>query len=236
MRPGSIVGLIGPNGAGKTSAIDAITGFTRSSGRVTLEGTDISRVSVTKRARMGISRSFQSLELFEDSTVLDNIRAASDQRDRWSYLRDLVLPADPPLPPQVVAAIREFRLEDDLLRPVQDLPYGQRRLLAIARAVASQPSVLLLDEPAAGLGDTETAELARMVRRLAEDWGMAVLLVEHDMNFVMTVCDEIVVLDFGRKIADGPREVVRNDPAVIAAYLGETAEEQAEDREKVLEA
>jgi ABC-type branched-subunit amino acid transport system ATPase component/branched-subunit amino acid ABC-type transport system permease component len=236
VRPGRIVGLIGPNGAGKTSAIDAITGFTRSSGRVTLEGTDISRVSVTKRARMGISRSFQSLELFEDSTVLDNIRAASDQRDRWSYLRDLVLPADPPLPPQVVAAIREFRLEDDLLRPVQDLPYGQRRLLAIARAVASQPSVLLLDEPAAGLGDTETAELANMVRRLAEDWGMAVLLVEHDMNFVMTVCDEIVVLDFGRKIADGPREVVRNDAAVIAAYLGETAEEQVEDREKVLEA
>jgi sulfate-transporting ATPase len=134
-----------------------------------------------------------------------------------------------------VAAIREFRLEDHLLRQVQDLPYGQRRLLAIARAVASQPSVLLLDEPAAGLGDTETVELGNMVRRLADDWGMAVLLVEHDMNFVMSVCDEIVVLDFGRKIADGPRDVVRNDPAVVAAYLGETEEEIVEEREKVLD-
>ena len=103
----------------------------------------------------------------------------------------------------MVAAIHEFRLEDDLLRQVQDLPYGQRRLLAIARAVATQPSVLLLDEPAAGLGDVETAELAHLVRRLADDWGIAVLLVEHDMNFVMSVCDHIVVLDFGRQIAEG---------------------------------
>jgi sulfate-transporting ATPase len=235
VRPGRILGLIGPNGAGKTSAIDAVTGFARSTGIVTLNGEDLSHTSVTKRARRGISRSFQSLELFEDSTVLDNIRAASDQRDRLSYLRDLVHPANPPLPPQVVAAIREFRLEDHLLRQVQDLPYGQRRLLAIARAVASQPSVLLLDEPAAGLGDTETVELGNMVRRLADDWGMAVLLVEHDMNFVMSVCDEIVVLDFGRKIADGPRDVVRNDPAVVAAYLGETEEEIVEEREKVLD-
>ncbi len=234
VRPGRILGLIGPNGAGKTSAIDAVTGFARASGKVLLDGTDISRTSVTRRARLGISRSFQSLELFEDATVLDNIRAASDQRDRLSYLRDLVHPANPPLPPEVVAAIHEFHLEDDLLRHVQDLPYGQRRLLAIARAVASQPSVLLLDEPAAGLGDTETAELANMVRRLADDWGMAVLLVEHDMNFVMSVCDEIVVLDFGRQIAEGPRELVRNDPVVVAAYLGETEEEIVEEREKVL--
>ena len=157
-------------------------------------------------ARRAVSRSFQSLELFEDSTVLDNLRAASDPRDR------LVVPPRPGLagrrrrcPAQVVAAIREFGLEDDLHRQVQDLPYGQRRLLAIARAVATQPSVLLLDEPAAGLGDAETAELAHLVRRLADDWGMAVLLVEHDMNFVMSVCDDIVVLDFGRKIADGHR-------------------------------
>jgi sulfate-transporting ATPase len=228
VRPGQILGLIGPNGAGKTSAIDAITGFTRSTGHVTLNDRDISRTSVTRRARLGISRSFQSLELFEDSTVLDNIRAASDDRDRLSYLRDLIKPSNPPLPPEVVATVREFQLEDDLLRLVQDLPYGQRRLLAIARAVASQPSVLLLDEPAAGLGDTETAELATMVRRLADEWGMAVLLVEHDMNFVMNVCDKIVVLDFGRLIGEGTPDEIRQDPLVVAAYLGEADQEAVE--------
>ncbi len=168
-----------------------------------------------------MSRSFQSLELFEDSSVLDNLRAAADPRDKLSYLVDLVHPVNPPLPGQVVAAIREFQLENDLFRLVQDLPYGQRRLLAIARAIASQPSVLLLDEPAAGLGDAETAELAHLVRRLADEWGIAVLLVEHDMNFVMSVCDHIVVLDFGRQIAEGTRDQVRNDPLVVAAYLGE---------------
>jgi sulfate-transporting ATPase len=126
-----------------------------------------------------------------------------------------------------VAAIREFGLEGDLDRQVQDLPYARRRLLAIARAIASQPSVLLLDEPAAGLGDVETAELAHLVRRLADDWGFAVLLIEHDMNFVMSVCDRIVVLDFGRQIADGTPEEVRNDPVVVAAYLGDLDDEAA---------
>ncbi|MDH4365362.1 MAG: ATP-binding cassette domain-containing protein, partial [Acidimicrobiia bacterium] len=227
--PGTILGLIGPNGAGKTSAIDAITGFTAASGSVRLDDHDLSALSAARRARAGLSRSFQSLELFEDATVIDNLRAASDPRDRWSYLVDLVHPRTPPLPAQVVAAIDEFRLGDVLHHHVQDLPYGQRRLLAIARAVATQPSVLLLDEPAAGLGDAETAELARLVRRLADDWGMAVLLVEHDMNFVMSVCDEIVVLDFGRRIAHGEREAVRNDPVVIAAYLGEHEDEAADD-------
>ena len=221
VRPGQIVGLIGPNGAGKTSAIDAITGFTRAAaGSVRLNELDLTGKSATARARAGLSRSFQSLELFEDATVLDNLRAASDPRDRRSYLVDLVYSKVPPLPGPVVAAIREFELEDDLLELVQDLPYGKRRLLAIARAVATQPGVLLLDEPAAGLGDRETAELAHLVRRLADDWGIAVLLVEHDMNFVMSVCDHIVVLDFGRKISEGTPEQVRNDPAVVAAYLG----------------
>lgn len=229
VRPGTVLGLIGPNGAGKTSAIDAITGFTAATGSVRLDDHDVSGLSAARRARAGLSRSFQSLELFEDATVIDNLRAASDPRDRLSYLVDLVHPRTPPLPAQVVAAIDEFRLGDVLHQHVQDLPYGQRRLLAIARAVATQPSVLLLDEPAAGLGDAETAELARLVRRLADDWGMAVLLVEHDMNFVMSVCDEIVVLDFGRRIAHGEREAVRNDPVVIAAYLGEHEDETVDD-------
>jgi sulfate-transporting ATPase len=231
VTPGTIVGLIGPNGAGKTSVIDAVTGFTRSTGSFHLAGRELAGLSPAKRARAGVSRSFQSLELFEDATVLDNLRAASDPRDKVSYLRDLVYPASPPLPSSVVAAIREFGLEGDLERHVQDLPYAQRRLLAIARAIASQPSVLLLDEPAAGLGDLESRELAHLVRRLAVDWGIAVLLVEHDMNFVMSVCDRIVVLDFGRQIAEGTPEEIRNNPAVVAAYLGERDDEAAVDLE-----
>jgi sulfate-transporting ATPase len=226
VRPGRITGLIGPNGAGKTTFIDGVTGFTApSGGALLLDGEDITPWSVARRARAGVGRSFQSLELFEDVSVLDNLRVASDPRDRRSYLRDLVHPVNPPLRAEVVSAIRDFGLEEDLDREVQDLPYGKRRLLAIARAVATHPSVLLLDEPAAGLGDAETAELAQLVRRLADDWGMAILLVEHDMNFVMSVCDELVVLDFGRRIAEGVPEEVRREPGVIAAYLGQDHDE-----------
>jgi ABC-type branched-subunit amino acid transport system ATPase component/branched-subunit amino acid ABC-type transport system permease component len=226
VKPGQVLGLIGPNGAGKTSLIDAVTGFTKMSSEAALllNGQDISKLSATKRSRLGMGRSFQSLELFEDSTVLDNLRAASDPRDMGSYARDLIWPVNAPLPDTVLATIREFELEDDLDRMVEDLPYGRRRLLAMARAVATESSVLLLDEPAAGLGDAETAELANLVGRLAKEWGIAVLVVEHDMNFVMSLCDELVVLDFGKQIASGDPTTVRNDPAVIAAYLGEEEE------------
>jgi len=226
VQPGRVTGLIGPNGAGKTTFIDGVTGFTGlSGGTLWLDGEDITRWPVARRARAGVGRSFQSLELFEDVTVLDNLRVASDPRDRLAYVRDLVWPVNPPLRTEVVSAIHDFGLEDDLEREVQDLAYGKRRLLAIARAVATRPSVLLLDEPAAGLGDAETSELARLVRRLADDWGMAILLVEHDMSFVMSVCDELVVLDFGRRIAEGMPEMVRREPAVVTAYLGEDQEE-----------
>ncbi|MFF4015899.1 ATP-binding cassette domain-containing protein [Streptomyces sp. NPDC001843] len=222
VEPGRVVGLIGPNGAGKTSAIDAVTGFTRSaSGRVRLGDRELTRLPVHRRATAGLSRSFQSLELFEDMTVLDNLYTACDRPGRWAWLTDLVRPGSRPLPSHVLVAVREFGLQDSLDRPVGDLSYGERRLLAIARAVAASPSVLLLDEPAAGLSDDETRELARLVRRLAEDWGMGVLLVEHDVDMVMNVCDQVVVLDFGRRICAGAPEEVRRDPAVRAAYLGD---------------
>ena len=223
-RAGSL-GLIGPNGAGKTSVIDAVTGFTRVDGqRSTLDGqSSSSALSAAKRARgraqplvpvaravRGLHRARQPARRVRPARPHRRTSATSSTRSRRRC------------PARSSPRSSEFELEDDLLRQVQDLPYGQRRLLAIARAVATQPSVLLLDEPAAGLGDVETAELAHLVRRLADDWGIAVLLVEHDMNFVMSVCDDIVVLDFGRQIAEGTPEAIRRNPAVVAAYLGES--------------
>ena len=228
LRPGTITGLIGPNGAGKTSLIDALSGFTESTGTVRLDDVDLSTMSPYRRARAGVARSFQSLELFEDSTVFENISVAADPQDFRSYLRDLVWPINPAFPPEVVRAIVEFHLDEDLHLDVKDLSYGKRRLLAIARAVAMHPSIILLDEPAAGLSSAESVELASVVRRLADEWGMAVLVVEHDMNFVMGVCDDVLVLDFGEKIAHGTPDEIRSDPAVIAAYLGaEGADEPA---------
>jgi sulfate-transporting ATPase len=218
------VGLIGPNGAGKTTIVDALTGFTKPNrGRMLLNGTPMTGRSwgPARRARAGVRRSFQSLELFEEVSVAENLHAGSGQHVRFSGLRDLVWPARPVLPPTAVSSAREFGLEHDLDRLPGELPYGRRRLVGIARAMASAPSVLLLDEPAAGLDDSETSELGDLVRRFADQYGMAVLLIEHDVDLVLRVCDRIVVVDFGRKIAEGTPTEIRNDPAVIAAYLGE---------------
>ncbi len=226
IEPGTICGLIGPNGAGKTSLIDALTGFTSTAeGRVRVGEVDITSMGATGRVQSGMARSFQSLELFDDTTVFENLSVAADPQNIGAYFRDLVWPVLPKFGPEVVRAIEEFNLDEDLHREVSDLSYGKRRLLAIARSVAMHPSVLLLDEPAAGLSSVESAELARVVRRLADEWGMSILLVEHDMNFVMGVCDKVVVIDFGVKIAEGTPSEVRNDQAVIAAYLGQQTDE-----------
>ncbi len=224
---GEVVGLIGPNGAGKTTFIDAVTGFVRPAGGETLlDSARIDTWSASRRAQAGMTRSFQSLELFDDVTVLDNIRAASDPSGLAPYLRDLVWPVNKPLTQAAVAAIRELELEDDLLRLAEELPYGKRRLAAIARALATRPSILLLDEPAAGLSEAETADLGHLIRRLADEWGVGVLLVEHNISVVMNTCDRVAVLNFGRKIAEGPPAEVRANPEVVAAYLGEEAVEE----------
>ena len=229
LRAGEVLGLIGPNGAGKTTLIDAITGFVRARGEVCLDDENIERWSARRRACAGLGRSFQSLELFESLSVRENLRVASERRDPLAYLADLVWPKRAPLTPAAVLALREFGLEPDLDRRPEELPYGRRRLVAIARAVATRPSVLLLDEPAAGLDDEESAELGRLIRRLADDWGLAVLLVEHDVGLVLRVCDRVMVLDEGKRLAEGAPEEVRGNEAVIAAYLGEPVEAPAPD-------
>ena len=221
VRPGETVGLIGPNGAGKTTLIEAITGFVKATGRIAVDGTDISAMSATQRSRHGIARSFQSLELFEDMTVLDNIRTAADAGSARPYLTDLVWPRTPRLTESAAAAITELGLTDVLQQKPDELPYATRRMVAIARALAAGPSVILLDEPAAGLDAASTDELAQLIRRLAWDWGMSVLLIEHDVGLVMRTCDRIVALNFGEVIAEGTPEEVANTPAVVSSYLGE---------------
>jgi sulfate-transporting ATPase len=222
VKPGQVVGLMGPNGAGKTTLIDAVTGFASiAHGTIEMDGHRIDKMSPRRRARAGLARTFQSLELFDQLTVRENLRAASDRRDTMAYLTDLVYPVQQDLSSAALLAIETFELEDELDRLPTELPYGRRRQVALARSIATEPSVLLLDEPAAGLNATETHEFATSVRRLADDWGMGILLVEHDVPMLNQVCDQLVVIDFGLQIAEGTPDEIRTDPRVIAAYLGD---------------
>jgi sulfate-transporting ATPase len=221
VNPGEVVGLIGPNGAGKTTLLDAVSGFVRmSSGSVTLDGVPIDACSPMQRGRRGIGRTFQSLELFEDLSVGDNLRAASEPRDRAAYFTNLVRRGDRDLNAAARSAAAQLEIEDLLDADPRELPYATRRLVGIARAVALSPSVLLLDEPAAGLDDASTKRLAEIIRRLARERNIGVLLIEHDVSMVLGVCDRIVALNFGRVIATGTPDEIRRDEAVVSAYLG----------------
>jgi sulfate-transporting ATPase len=235
VEPGTVVGLIGPNGAGKTTLIDAATGYVSNTGSVSIDGEAVDELSPAQRKAKGLCRSFQSLELFDDLTVLENLCIGGSTRSSWRWLTDLVRPGALELPESAHAAIRDFQLMGVLEKFPGELPYAQRRLVAIARAVAASPSILLLDEPAAGLDDASTEELGRLVRTLAVDWGMGVLLIEHDVSMVFSTCDQVVAIDFGRKIGEGTPDEVRQSRAVTAAYLGEMPESALSNSESQVE-
>lgn len=223
---GDITGVIGPNGAGKTTLFNIITGiYTQTSGRVTLEGQDVSGLPPERLAPLGMVRTFQNIELFGGMTVLENVLVGMHTKSRSGLLScSLKMPW---------AAREERRLRSEALRWLEfasiaeladvtsaNLPFGKGRLLEIARALALEPKIILMDEPAAGLNSQETLGLARLIQGI-RDMGITVVLVEHDMELVMDICDRIVVLNLGKKLAEGtPREIQEN-PEVIAAYLGE---------------
>jgi ABC-type branched-subunit amino acid transport system ATPase component/branched-subunit amino acid ABC-type transport system permease component len=221
IHTGEIVGLIGPNGAGKTTLIDVISGITRPrAGKIHLRGRSIERWRAHRRARAGLGRSFQSLELFDDLSVRENLLVASERGTAWGYLRSIVVPGRRALTSTALAAARDLGLSDFLESRPATLSAGQRRLVGIARAVAASPSILLLDEPAAGLDENETRELGDVVVRLARRWGMGIAIVEHDFSLVQAICDRLVVLDHGAVLAEGSTAEVTKRRDVVAAFIG----------------
>jgi branched-chain amino acid transport system ATP-binding protein len=217
---GSVFGLIGPNGAGKTSLIDALTGYhAPSGGRVLFGGQDVTGMRPYKRARLGLARTFQSLELFDDLTVEENLLVASQRMGVLKALRDLLAPIGKHARDDVDWALALCELTDVADRLPTELSHGRRKLVGVARALAQRPRLVLMDEPAAGLDTDESIELGKRLRALPDE-GVSVLLVDHDMGLVLSVCDEIVVLDFGQVIARGTPDEIRHDDAVVSAYLG----------------
>jgi branched-chain amino acid transport system ATP-binding protein len=220
-----VTAVIGPNGAGKTTLFNIIAGsLAPTDGNILLGGTDVTRMRPDAKAGRGLIRTFQLVKLFQDLTTIENVKVGFHLATRGGLLSALFRP------PSVRRSEREVEgkarklldlvgLTDVADSPSSTLPYGQQRLLEIARAMAAGPKILLLDEPAAGLNSEESLKLGRTIRQVAED-GVSVLLIEHDMKLVMDTADEVVVLENGRKIAQGTPDHVRNDPAVIAAYLG----------------
>jgi branched-chain amino acid transport system ATP-binding protein len=218
---GELVGLIGPNGAGKTTFVDAATGFVSYTGAVVLDGHDLAGMSPHGRAVRGLARTWQSSELFDDLTVRENLSVASRRPSLWQVARELfgTTAVDGGAADDVLEHL-ELSWAADLMPG--DLSQGQRKLVGVARAIVMEPRVLCLDEPAAGLDTGESEELGRQLRGLS-DRGHSMLLIDHDMGFVMSVCHRIYVLEFGKVIASGPPDVVRKDQRVIAAYLGSAA-------------
>ena len=221
VRSGEVVGLIGPNGAGKSTFIDAVCGYVQpSAGRVALGGRPVGRLRPARRANLGLVRTFQHLELFEDMTVGENLLTASERPHWWRCAADLVWPGTAHTTEAARRAADAFGLWEFASRTPRILDHGRRRLLGVARAFAADPAIVLLDEPAAGLDAGERREFADLLRQVATEWRIGVLLVEHDVNLVFGVCDRVVALVNGAVVAEGTPEQVRRDEAVRTAYLG----------------
>ena len=250
VKDGEIVGLIGPNGAGKTTVFNLLTNVYRPTrGSITLKEHDTSGLSVHETARSGIARTFQNIRLFKDLPVIDNILIALNKPANAGWLEMLLrkfgffrlstsegmsyswLDAMLRLPrywkeeklarEKAMQLLSVFHMEDLADAPAGSLPYGAQRRLEILRALATNPRVLLLDEPAAGMNPSETAELLPTLREIRDRFGVAIILIEHDMSLVMNICERIIVLNYGLIIAEGTPEEIRNNPMVIEAYLGQ---------------
>lgn len=226
IEKGHLYGLIGPNGAGKTTVFNMLTGVYRpTEGDIILDGKNITGKSPEKICRSGIARTFQNIRLFSNMTVLDNVKVALHNQVRYSMFDGILrLPRyfsrEKVMNQKAMELLKIFDLDGSADLPASSLPYGKQRKLEIARALATNPKLLLLDEPAAGMNPNETAELMETVRFVKDQFKIAILLIEHDMSFVMGICEQITVLDYGRVIASGSGDEVRNNPKVIAAYLG----------------
>ena len=222
IREGEIVGLIGPNGAGKTTLVDALTGFVPSQGRITFCGQDLAHLAPHRRARLGLTRTWQSLELFGDLSVRENVQVAVERSSIRAVLADMVVPTRPADESRVDEALELVGLVGDAEARPQNLPLGRQKLVGVARALAPGPRVVLADEPAAGLANTESRALGRRLIDVASG-GVSILLIDHDMGLVLEVCDYIYVLEFGQIIAEGTPAEIRVNEAVVDAYLGSGA-------------
>jgi branched-chain amino acid transport system ATP-binding protein len=227
---GRIVSIIGPNGAGKTSLLNMISGFYKPDvGRIMLDGRDITHRRPSEIAALGVARTFQNIRLFKDLPIVDNVKIGGHIHYKYSGTSAILhtnrfQAAEAAAEQEAIELLRIFNLHTRAHDLAKNLPYGDQRRLEIARALAARPKLLLLDEPAAGLNDSETHALMQTIHDIRDRFDIAILLIEHNMDLVMGICEAITVLNFGKTIATGTAEEVRNNALVVEAYLGEPAE------------